>query len=962
MALAIMLGVTGGFSSEKGPNTVRQSEREIPVIAEVDVVIAGGTCAGVAAAEAAARAGAKVFLAGPRPFLGEDLCATLMLEPGSSGVPQTPLAKALFGVGQKVTPNHVKTTLARTLIGAGVQFTLMSYVTDVLRDSSGRVCGVVIANRSGRQAVVAKIVIDATPYAWVCRQAGCAFTPYKGGPVRFTRNMMEGAKGDSVSENKRGDETTFTIHTRELNLAMPDFSYASLSAAEHIARDRTASDKVIRGAESLFCVPPFSVVCEQTQKEFQGGADISLGHFRPKETERIYVLNGCADIPRETAGELLKPGGMIGIGMDIGKAAAREAKALSQPSGVRVSAGDMPRTQDGDILEDLSAADRSVPGLRPVPCGERSIPVLETVDVLVIGGGVSGAAAAIASARSGVRTLVVEYQEGLGGMGAVGLIGRPYHGRKVGFAAEAPWPDNIESKMEWYRSEIRRAGGGVWLGVMGCGAFVDHGTVRGAVVCTPEGRGVVLAKTVIDGTGNGDIAIAAGAGYMYGAIEDGDIALQGAGLSARPVSGVYMNSDYLLVDESDYVDAWRALVSAQIKNEKSFDTCALIQTRERRRVIGDHVLSYLDQIAGRTYPDSIVFSKSDYDSHGYPSSPFFALLPHDEESRKMNHPAPGGSCYTPYRCLLPKGLEGVLVIGLGISMDRDAAAMVRMQHDMANQGYAAGLAAAMAAKAGISPRKIDVRALQKKLIEIGSLPDEVLSHKDSFPLPAEAVRGAVEEYGKAENPAAAGRPLAVIMTHREAALPYLQEAFQKSAGKSALQYAMALGVLGDRIAAPALVEALNAVKEWDDKIRQGVMADHSYLPTPVDGIILALGYAGDRSAVPAIVRLADSLDAQTALSHHRAVGLALERLGDPAAARPLADLLNKPAMRGYALTALPSGGKAEDRASSIREITLARALYRCGDHQGLGRKTLEQYAHDIRGLFSRHARAVLKKE
>ncbi len=44
-----------------------------------------------------------------------------------------------------------------------------------------------------------------------------------------------------------------------------------------------------------------------------------------------------------------------------------------------------------------------------------------------------------------------------------------------------------------------------------------------------------------------------------------------------------------------------------------------IQTRERRRIVGDHVLAYLDQIAGRTYPDSIVFSGSDYDSHGYPS-------------------------------------------------------------------------------------------------------------------------------------------------------------------------------------------------------------------------------------------------------------------------------------------------------------------------------------------------------
>jgi hypothetical protein len=43
----------------------------------------------------------------------------------------------------------------------------------------------------------------------------------------------------------------------------------------------------------------------------------------------------------------------------------------------------------------------------------------------------------------------------------------------------------------------------------------------------------------------------------------------------------------------------------------------------------------------------------------------------------------------------------------------------------------------------------------------------------------------------------------------------------------------------------------------------------------------------------------------------------------------------------------------------LREIVLARALYRCGDHQGLGRKILEEYRHDLRGLFARHASAVL---
>ena len=71
----------------------------IPVLQEADVVVVGGGSGGVAAAVEAARAGAKVFLAAPRPYLGEDLCATyrLWLEPGET--PSTDLAREVFKPG-----------------------------------------------------------------------------------------------------------------------------------------------------------------------------------------------------------------------------------------------------------------------------------------------------------------------------------------------------------------------------------------------------------------------------------------------------------------------------------------------------------------------------------------------------------------------------------------------------------------------------------------------------------------------------------------------------------------------------------------------------------------------------------------------------------------------------------------------------------------------------------------------
>ena len=69
--------------------------------------------------------------------------------------------------------------------------------------------------------------------------------------------------------------------------------------------------------------------------------------------------------------------------------------------------------------------------------------------------------------------------------------------------------------------------------------------------------------------------------------------------------------------------------------------------------------------------------------------PVFTIRPPDREDMLVN---------VPYRCLLPKDLDSILVTGLGVSAHRDAMPVIRMQPDIQNQGYAAGVAAAMAAE------------------------------------------------------------------------------------------------------------------------------------------------------------------------------------------------------------------------------------------------------------------------
>jgi hypothetical protein len=318
----------------------------------------------------------------------------------------------------------------------------------------------------------------------------------------------------------------------------------------------------------------------------------------------------------------------------------------------------------------------------------------------------------------------------------------------------------------------------------------------------------------------------------------------------------------------------------------------------------------------------------------------------------------------PYRCMLPKGLEGIMVVGLGISAHRDAVPLIRMQADIQNGGYAAGVAAATAAKQNTPCRKIDVRELQKHLVEAGNLPPSVLGDRDSYPLPAERVAAAVASI-KDDHTGAA-----VILAQPQEALPLLKTAYAAAAGKEKLAYARTLAVLGDASGVATLLAELQAAGDWDRGWNYRAQGQYGPALSPLDRLIVALGRAGDHCALDAIVKKAGLLSAEDEFSHHRAVGMALEMLADPAAAPVLADLLQKPGMSGHAHTSIetaaaretPGGVNAVDtRRESLRELILARALYRCGDREGIGEKILTAYTQDLRGHLARHARAVLEE-
>lgn len=1122
--LAVVCTAVAGFGGFARAAAVLESERTIPVCQEVDVVVVGGTCGAVAAAEAATKAGAKAFLAAPRPYLGDDLAGTLRLWLEEGEVPISPIAKSIYvrtetslpftyttdlpsggkhkdtgdmlcdgrhedvqhhsveyagdvaivadlggqgpiqgvdlmtfnrpgdfevgsalvsvstdgkswgkdisllpeagsgpdmvrysagiddtghylrvtvrmkegarrlllgelivrasGAGTAVatpTPLRVKQVLDKALLDSGVGFLTGSYVTDVLHDKDGNVAGIVMANRTGRQAVLAKVIIDATERGVAARKAGAKFQPYPEGPQSFTRIIIAGEAPSSkeiavrplpgdydspITSGSRGGaikSVAGKAYECEMRIDMRDGSYRSFAEAEQVARDRTFVKTLLEGADTLFHVPPDPMTGEASLKaEWPGAEKVDLGCFRPAGVPRLYVLGGCADVSRAAAAQLLRPLTLMAVGERMGAMAAAEAKALPAPKGV-FRAGDAGQAvARGKVRELLTGTRPFLGGLPTVRADQTALPVLGDYDVVVVGGGTGGAPAGIAAGRQGAKTLLIEYLHGLGGVGTLGMIGKYWYGTVCGFTAEHDKgleelgaAVHVVGKSEWWRRENRKAGTEIWLGALGCGTLVEDGRVTGVIVATPAGRGVVLAKSVIDATGNAEVAASAGSACVFQGADE--IALQGVGLSPRRLGASYINSDFGYVNDCDAADLWLFGVRGRAGAGRVWDVSQLVESRERQRIVGDCWVTPLDIVNERTFPDTVVQARSNFDSHGYSIAEICYVS--ESTGKKVC------SANVPYRALLPKGLEGLMVIGLGISAHRDAMPIMRMQPDIQNMGYVAGVAGATAAREGKTFRSIDVKKLQLHLVEKGNLPPEVLGWNDNAFVDIErlalSVRGLGNKY----------KDVGLVLAQWEQALPRMRQAYAEAKTPSEkLVYAHVLGIMGDATGVETLVALVSGRQpapnvDLKDETAFGRRMNRE------DSCIVALGRTRDKRALAPLLELVAKMDGRSTFTRFRAVTLALEALGDPAAARPLAELLQKPGIGGHAMADVKTitatggygSGAGNERPLCLREIGLARALYRCGDFDGLGEKVLKEFARDLRGVYALHATEVLEK-
>jgi len=394
-------------------------------------------------------------------------------------------------------------------------------------------------------------------------------------------------------------------------------------------------------------------------------------------------------------------------------------------------------------------------------------PIVARYQVVVAGGGPSGVIAATAAARSGADTLLIERYPFLGGNGTAGLM-TCYNGfrnqrtpdalqtvkgipaeyiaelvRLGGIADDDPYPKpkhdvtagdlpycigfDPEAAKVASLNLVKKEGIKLRLHSWVVAPMLDGSHVTGIIVESKSGRQAIAADIVIDATGDGDIAARAGAPFMnpaqkgdrmgmslmyrlgglpssikghYGGIRIGDRVVKwgpgygGDGLDVDNLTRAELETRLKLWDQVQKMRKKTGMESVYL-----MQSATGIGVRETRRILGEYVVTEQDAIKGTRFPDVIAISSNPMPS--YHGKRFF-----------FNHEG----FEIPYRSLVPKKVEGLLLTGRCISCEQAPFQSARSMAPAMAIGHASGCAAAISAKDKVQPRKLDVRALQKLLL------------------------------------------------------------------------------------------------------------------------------------------------------------------------------------------------------------------------------------------------------
>ncbi|QEC41521.1 FAD-dependent oxidoreductase [Pseudobacter ginsenosidimutans] len=451
--------------------------------------------------------------------------------------------------------------------------------------------------------------------------------------------------------------------------------------------------------------------------------------------------------------------------------------------------------------------------IRTIAEPARELTVRKETDVLVIGGGPSGIMAALAAAEDGLNVMLVESRSFVGGNMTIGLPILGFLGQK-GNQIIKGLPQKLIDRLKAVQasSEHRpcplhmsltlvepeavktvalqmlvESKVDVLFYAFCAGVVMEKDELKGVIIESKAGREVILAKTIIDCSGDADVAYRAGVPCEYGNENGGvqpptlmfclggvDTEKLRTSIANEPrtyltdfIPAEYFgqNNQFVLVGMRNLIkqaqedgltlttertilitglrkgEVWvnmtrvsgvngtdpGSLTHGEIEgrhqiqdiqkylieyvpgfeNAYFLKTAPFLGIRETRRIQGQYTMTREDIMACQHFDDAIAVASYPLDIH---------------------HPQGGGctlewcgDCYDiPYRSLIPQKVKNLIVAGRCISTTHEAMSAIRVMAPCMAMGEAAGRAAKMAVRQGVQPADIDVKKLQKELLEKGA--------------------------------------------------------------------------------------------------------------------------------------------------------------------------------------------------------------------------------------------------
>ena len=440
--------------------------------------------------------------------------------------------------------------------------------------------------------------------------------------------------------------------------------------------------------------------------------------------------------------------------------------------------------------------------IRTIPEPNKTVNVIRECDVVVVGGGPGGIGAAVSAARNGADTVLIERYGHLGGMGTGGLvtiipclsdfsgtmqiggINQEWIERLTMKEAEIHPPEEIwgsaDKRLISYWNDrsfftvregrivyssiidaeiskcilnnmVTEAKVKTYLHSWGTMPLMDGNKAVGVIFESKSGRQAVMAKVVIDSTGDGDLLPAAGATFdvdidpsirianlslcywidnvQFMKVDDfrktnpqrwGELMQDLMRRGGHPffmrsnlkgqenvvwIHPRYANSSQTDVEELtrvEFLGRQKMLLTHEFlkKNIPGFDDSFIVLsspqlgTRGARRVHGEYMVTSKDLLSYEPFADTI------------------ATFPDlDRGEASLAHPL----TFIPYRSLVPKGVENVLVACRAFSSDQEVNNFFNLIPHCVAFGEAAGTAAALALSQGVSVKNVDFPSLRKRL-------------------------------------------------------------------------------------------------------------------------------------------------------------------------------------------------------------------------------------------------------